>query len=84
MLAQFRESWEHLPTAKQQLIVAMPSLGLLLNAVFDWPLEKWSLLLGMLFVSVQFFYLIWKWRRDVRIEAERVRARAWAPTQAEE
>lgn len=35
------------------------------------PLADWLILLSMSFIALQAGYLIWKWRRDARLDAER-------------
>lgn len=67
----FNDQWERLSAVKQQAVIAAPSTGLILTGVFEWPLEKWSLALGMVFVAAQLGHLLWRWWRDLRIERER-------------
>ena len=55
-----------------QSVQALPSLG----AIFIWFSGKdvnwWAAVIGLLFIILQIGYLLWKWRRDIRRERERV------------
>lgn len=37
------------------------------------PLSEWLVIASMAFVVLQAAYLVWKWRRDSRREADRIR-----------
>lgn len=65
-------------TMKQTLIAA-PSLGAIVVGWLDVPLATWSIRLGMAFIALQAGYLVWKWRRDVIRERERIRCGAPPP-----
>ena len=45
-------------------------------SVMGLQLSDWLVLLSMVFVLLQAAYLIWKWRREARREAERARLRS--------
>lgn len=72
------------PEAKHDAAVqgaaSLPSLG----AIFAWlagvPVEKWAALAGLVFIVLQAVYLLWKWRRDMRREDERLRKGEAPPT----
>lgn len=59
-------------TEVPQSIQSLPSVG----AIFLWASGKdvnwWAAFVGLIFIVVQLLYVLWKWRRDIRRERERV------------
>lgn len=65
------------PQAKHDAAVhgaaSLPSLGAIGTWLFGVPLEKWAAVAGILFIGLQCVVLLWRWRRDIRREDERLR-----------
>jgi len=63
--------------AKNELIVqgvsSTPAWAAVMTWLFGVTLEKWVAVCGLVFLVLQAAYLVWKWRRDHRREAERLR-----------
>ncbi len=55
-----------------QSIQSVPSLGAILIWVSGKDVNWWAAVIGLAFILVQLGYVIWKWRRDIRRERERV------------
>lgn len=49
-----------------QAIQSLPSLGAILIWLLGKDVNWWAAVLGMVFITVQLFYVLWKWRRDIR------------------
>lgn len=57
-----------------QTVQALPSIGAVLIWLSGKPVEWWAAVLGMFFIAIQIGYVLWRWRRDVRRERERIAA----------
>lgn len=57
-----------------QSVQALPSIGAILIYLSGKDVNWWAAVIGMLFIVVQLLYVLWKWRRDIRRERERVAA----------
>lgn len=55
-----------------QTIQAAPSVGAILIWLSGKDVNWWAAVAGLLFILVQLGYVIWKWRRDIRRDRERV------------
>ncbi|WP_130466438.1 hypothetical protein [Corticibacter populi] len=44
------------------------------TAVLGWPLSAWLTLVSIIYVVAQLAHLVWKWRRQARIDAARAAA----------
>lgn len=64
---------EHKQDAAVQGLAALPSLGAIATWVLGVPIEKWAALAGIGFIALQALVVMWRWRRDIRREAERLR-----------
>lgn len=58
-----------------QLAQSGPSLAFVTLVFAGVNIHDWLALAGITFIVIQVFYLLWRWRRDVRIEHDRVRSR---------
>lgn len=54
-----------------QTIQSIPSVGAIVLYLSGKDVNWWAAVLGMVFILVQLFYVVWKWRRDIRRESER-------------
>lgn len=54
-----------------QTIQSLPSVGAIVLYLSGKDVNWWAAILGMVFILVQLFYVLWKWRRDIRLESER-------------
>jgi len=65
------------PQAKHDAAVqgaaALPSVGAIATWVLGVPIEKWAAVAGILFIGLQALVVLWRWRRDIRRERERIR-----------
>ena len=71
------------PEAKHNFIqgvASLPSWAAILTWLLGVPIEKWAALGGLVFILVQTAYLLWKWRRDHKREAERIARNEAPPT----
>lgn len=59
--------------AISQSAASLPSFGAIMAWLLGVPIEKWVAVAGLLFILIQAGYMVWKWRRDVRREAERIK-----------
>jgi len=59
--------------ALTQGAASIPSLGAIGAYMLGVPVEKWAATAGLAFIALQAFYMLWKWRRDIRREDERLR-----------
>lgn len=57
-----------------QVVQATPSLGAIYLWVAGVPVEKWAAVAGLVFIAVQVVGYLWRLRRDMRHEQERVDA----------
>lgn len=57
-----------------QSVQALPSIGAILIWLSGKDVNWWAAVIGMLFIVVQLLYVLWKWRRDIRRERERIAA----------
>lgn len=55
-----------------QTIQAIPSVGAIALFLTEKDVNWWAAFVGLLFIIVQLLYVLWKWRRDIRRERERV------------
>lgn len=58
--------------AAAHLVGASPSLAAIIVWLGNIPIEKWVAMLGGLLILVQMAHWVWRFRRDVRHERERV------------
>ncbi len=61
-------------TEVPQSIQSLPSVGAILIWLSGKDINWWAAALGLLFIALQILYMLWKWRRDIRRERERLRA----------
>lgn len=54
-----------------QTIQSLPSIGAIALYLSGKDVNWWAAVLGMVFILVQLFYVLWKWRRDIRRENDR-------------
>lgn len=54
-----------------QAIQSLPSIGAIVIYLSGKDVNWWAAVLGMVFILVQLFYVLWRWRRDIRRENER-------------
>lgn len=66
--------------AAVQAAASLPSWAALVTWLLGVPLEKWVALGGLCFIGLQSAVLLWRWRRDIRREAERLRRGYPPPT----
>ncbi len=59
--------------ALTQGAASLPSLGAIGAYLLGVPVEKWAATAGLVFIVLQAVYMLWKWRRDIRREDERLR-----------
>ena len=59
--------------ALTQGAASLPSLGAIGAYLLGVPVEKWAAAAGLVFIMLQAVYMLWKWRRDIRREDERLR-----------
>lgn len=59
--------------ALTQGAASLPSLGAIGAYLLGVPVEKWAATAGLVFIMLQAVYMLWKWRRDIRRESERLR-----------
>lgn len=58
-----------------QTVIAAPSLtAIVISKVLNLQINDWLGLLGIAFLILQAAAFVWRWRRDIRIERERVEA----------
>lgn len=57
-----------------QAIQSIPSAGAIILFFSGKDVNWWAAVLGMAFIAVQLIYVIWKFRRDIRRERQRVAA----------
>lgn len=57
-----------------QSIQALPSIGAIVIFLSGKDVNWWAAVLGMIFIAVQLAYALWRWRRDIRRERERIAA----------
>lgn len=57
--------------AAVQLANSTPAVTFVSLTIAGIPIQDWVALLGAFFILLQAGYLIWKWKRDARIEQER-------------
>lgn len=55
-----------------QSIQAIPSVGAILLFFAEKDVNWWAAFLGLIFIALQIAYMLWKWRRDIRRDRERV------------
>ena len=55
---------DHAASAAKQTAIAAPSIGALVVAWLDVPLNTWSVRLGVAFLLLQLLYLARKWWRE--------------------
>lgn len=55
-----------------QSIQALPSAGAIAVWLSGKGVDWWAAVAGIVFIMLQIGYLLWKWRRDVIIERQRV------------
>lgn len=55
-----------------QSVQSIPSVGAILIWLSGKDINWWAAALGLLFIGLQILYMLWKWRRDIRRERERV------------
>lgn len=71
------------PEAKQDATAqawhALPSLAAIVAWLSGLTIEKWVGLAGIAFICLQAAERIWRWRRDVRRENERIAAKQPPP-----
>lgn len=72
------------PETKHEALVqgtaSIPSWAVITTWLLGVSIEKWAALAGIVFIGLQCGYLIWKWRRDSKREAERVARKDPPPT----
>jgi hypothetical protein len=56
-----------------QAAMATPSLGAIVVWLAGVPIEKWAAVAGLCFIVLQAAGYIWRLRRDMRREDERIR-----------
>lgn len=64
---------ENKDDALTQGAASLPSLGAIGAYLLGVPVEKWAATAGLVFIVLQAVYMLWKWRRDIRREDERLR-----------
>ncbi len=62
-----------------QTLQALPSLTAILLWLGGKDVNWWAAVFGLAFILAQLGYLLWKWRRDIRHERERMDARLAPP-----
>lgn len=55
-----------------EVLKAAPSLGAIGAWLVGIPLERWVAIAGLVFICIQAVGYLWRLRRDMRIERERV------------
>lgn len=65
------------PEVKHEFAVqgaaSVPSWAVIVTWLLGVSIEKWAAVAGIVFILLQCGYLMWKWRRDHKREAERLR-----------
>lgn len=76
---------ERVSDAASQVLMATPSVAAVTaTKIFGLEIDSWLGLAGIGFLMLQAAYLIWRWRRDIDVENDRVReARSRFPTDQE-
>lgn len=54
-----------------QAVQSLPSIGAILIWLSGKDINWWAAFVGTLFILAQLVYMLWRWRRDIRIENER-------------
>lgn len=68
-----------IPAAGTAIASNVMEAGELRDPVFGLKLSEWSIILMMMLVLLQFAHGVWKFRRDVRREEERLASRQFPP-----
>lgn len=53
-------------------IQSLPSVGAIAIWLSGKDINWWAAFIGLLFILLQIGHTVWKWRRDIRLERERV------------
>lgn len=61
--------------AAVQIANSGPSLAFVSVTLAGIHIQDWLAITGIVFIVLQALYLLWRWRRDARIEDERTRSR---------
>jgi hypothetical protein len=61
--------------AAVQIANSGPSLAFVGATFAGVGIQDWLAITGIVFIFLQALYLLWRWRRDARIEDERTRSR---------
>lgn len=57
----------------------VPSIAAVVTWAAGLTIEKWLGIAGIVFILIQTVGYLWRWRRDIRRERERIREHAMAP-----
>lgn len=66
-------------TPSMEALKAAPSVGAIFIAWASVPVEAWAARVGLVLLLIQAAELLWRWRRNIRREAERKRDGSAAP-----